>query len=102
MYYLSLPVTGAALAPFVYMLLRVGILAPSGASGDGLGVANLNLIGIYAFAALTGLFAKPATDKLSEVFRTFFRTPEPASKDAIGAEKPPGGEATASGWSSQS
>jgi hypothetical protein len=96
-YYLSIPITGAALAPIVYMMLRVGILAPSGVSGDGSSVANLNLIGIYAFAALTGLFAKTATTKLAEVFNTIFRTEEPPSKDPIGSEKPPGGNPSAAG-----
>jgi hypothetical protein len=96
-YYLSIPITGAALAPIVYMMLRVGILAPSGVSGDGSSVANLNLIGIYAFAALTGLFAKTATTKLAEVFNTIFRTEEPASKDPIGSERPPGGNPSAAG-----
>ena len=100
-YYLSIPITGAALAPIVYMMLRVGILAPSGVASDGSRVANLNLIGIYAFAALTGLFAKTATDKLGEVFRTLFRTEETASKDAIGSDKPPGGDRSAVGQSPQ-
>ncbi|QDU65415.1 hypothetical protein [Engelhardtia mirabilis] len=71
-YYLFLPIQGAALAVIVYLVLRVGILAPSGLS-DG-GSANLNLVGIYAFAGLTGLFSKVALDKLAEVFQTAFRT----------------------------
>ena len=90
-YYLSLPAAGAALAPIVYMLLRVGILTPSGISNGGTGTSNLNLVGIYAFAALTGLFAKTATDKLSEVFATLFRTGEHAGKDKIGSGPAPGG-----------
>jgi len=92
LHYLSMPIVGAVLAPIVFMLLRVGILAP-GSSSDGSSIANLNLIGIYAFAILTGLFAKTATEKLSEVFSTLFRTSDPASKDSLGAEKPPGPKA---------
>lgn len=92
LHYLSMPIVGAVLAPIVFMLLRVGILAP-GSSSDGSNIANLNLIGIYAFAILTGLFAKTATEKLSEVFSTLFRTSDPASKDSLGAEKPPGSKA---------
>jgi hypothetical protein len=90
-YYLSLPVAGASLAPIIYMLLRVGILTPSGSANGGNRTADLNLIGICAFAAMTGMFAKTAADKLSEVFGTMFHTGERASKDTIGVEKPPGG-----------
>lgn len=88
LYYLSLPFVGGALAPIVYMLLRVGILTPSGVGQAGSGTAALNLIGIYAFGALTGMFAKPAADKLKEVFETIFT--RSATKDALGPEKAPG------------
>lgn len=98
-HYLAMPIIGAGLAPMVYMLLRIGLVGPSGVSGDGSGIANLNLIAIYAFAALTGLFAKTATDKLAEVFKTLFRTKEPALKDELGAGKPPGGVAPDAGKS---
>lgn len=99
LHYLAMPIIGAALAPMVYMLVRVGLVNPSSVAGDGSGIANLNLIAIYAFAALTGLFARTATEKLSEVFSTLFRTESPASTDALGAEKPPGGAEPASGQS---
>lgn len=88
-YYLSLPIAGAALAPIVYMLLRVGILSPSGIANSPSSTASLNLVGIYAFSALTGMFAKTATDKLSEVFSTIFRTAEQPAKDKIGQGKTP-------------
>lgn len=92
LYYLSLPLAGAALAPIVYMLLRVGILTPSGTAGGRSATADLNLIGIYAFAAMTGMFAKIATDKLSEVFSTIFRPPpERSTRDALAPERPGGG-----------
>jgi hypothetical protein len=72
-YYFFMPFVGAVLASIVYMLLRVGFVSPSGASGDGSSLADLNLIGIYAFAALSGMFSKTATEKLGEVFNTIFR-----------------------------
>jgi post-segregation antitoxin (ccd killing protein) len=97
-YYLAMPFTGAGLAPIIYMLLRVGLINPSGASTDGKAIASLNLIAIYAFAALTGMFSKAATDKLGEVFNTMFRT-ETRTKDALGAQKPPGGTTPATGKS---
>ncbi len=94
LYYLYAPFAGAALAPILYMLLRVGILSPTGGPSTGSNIVSLNLLAIYAFAALTGLFAKTATDKLAEVFKTAFRSSEAASKDPIGAEKPPGAPAS--------
>ena len=84
LYYYVMPFQGAILAPIVYMLLRVGVLAPS-VGGQG-GTAQVNLLSMYVFAALTGLFAKNATDKLSEVFTTIFRvrdeTKNPLASDA--------------------
>ena len=82
---------GAAVAPIIYMLLRVGILSPTSSSTGGSNIANLNLIAIYAFAALSGLFGKTALDKLAEVFKPIFRSAEASTKDAIGPEKAPGG-----------
>jgi len=90
LYYMYTPIAGAALAPIVYMLLRVGILSPTSSSTGGSQIANLNLIAIYAFAALSGLFGKTALDKLAEVFKTIFRSSEASTKDTIGSEKPPG------------
>ena len=78
------------MAPIVYMLLRVGIINPSGVSGDGSSVANLNLMAIYAFALMTGMFSRAATDKLGEVFSTVFETSSAPSKDALGSKKPTG------------
>jgi hypothetical protein len=95
LYYFYTPLAGAALAPIVYMLLRVGILSPTSSSTGGSNIANLNLIAIYGFAALTGLFGKTALDKLAEVFKTIFRSGEASTKDSIGSERPPGGSAQA-------
>ncbi len=89
-YYLSLPFVGAGLAPIIYMLLRVGILSPSGPVGEGTKTSDLNLVAIYAFAAMCGIFAKTAMEKLSEIFATVFRIADKGTKDPIGPEKPPG------------
>jgi hypothetical protein len=90
LYYLAMPLTGAGLAPIIYLLLRVGILTPSGGTTVGSSLANLNLMFIYAFALLTGMFSRAATDKLAEVFNTIFKTSAAPTKDALGAKKPPG------------
>ena len=88
LYYYAMPFQGAVLAPLIYMLLRVGVLSPSvGSQG---GTAQVNLLSMYVFAGLTGLFAKNATDKLAEVFETIFRTnkkTEGALKQSEGAAK---------------
>lgn len=90
-YYFSLPLVGAALAPIVYMLLRVGILTPTGQGNGGTAIANLNLISIYAFAALTGMFAKIATEKLGDVFAAMFQArPERIKSDKLDPDKPAG------------
>ena len=95
LYYFYTPVAGAALAPIVYMLLRSGFSVQQVHPPVAL-ISNLNLIAIYAFAALSGLFGKTALDKLAEVFKTIFRSEEASTKDSIGSERPPGGS-TATG-----
>jgi hypothetical protein len=89
LYYLAMPLTGAGLAPIIYLLLRVGIVNPSGVTASGSSLPNLNLMAIYAFALLTGMFSRAATDKLAEIFGTMFKTASPPSKDALGSKKPP-------------
>ena len=96
LYYFSLPLVGAALAPIVYMLLRVGILTPTGQGNGGAAIANLNLISIYAFAALTGMFAKIATEKLGDVFAAMFQPrPERTKSDTLDPDRPTGTMETA-------
>ena len=99
LYYLAMPFTGAGLAPIVYLLLRLGLINPSGVPTSGSSIANLNLIAIYAFALLTGMFSRVALDKLGEIFGTIFQTRKPPSKDALGSEKPPGAASTGAGQS---
>lgn len=65
-YVLRVP-SGGALALIVYVGLRGGLLASTASSGE------LNLFGIAALAALTGLFSRQAIDKLREVFEVMFR-----------------------------
>ena len=57
---------------------RSAVLSPQFA--DGGSTQNLNLTAIYAFAGLTGLFAKQAIEKLADVFATLFAKIE--AKDA--------------------
>jgi hypothetical protein len=84
-YYLLMPLEGASLAPIIYLLLRVGILSPASAN-DG-GTQNLNLVAIYAFAGLTGLFSKQAIEMLAEVFGTIFKKVQ--AKDPLQQENTP-------------
>lgn len=100
LYYLSLPFVGAAMAPIVYMLLRVGILTPTGQADGGTTISNLNLIAIYAFSALTGMFAKTATEKLGDVFAAIFQPkPDRTTGDKITSVKdsPPSGTGSGKG-----
>jgi hypothetical protein len=84
-YYLLTPIQGAALAPLVYLLLRVGVLNPATTTGSSSPTTSLNLIGIYAFAGLTGLFSKQAMEMLADVFSTIFKKSE--TKDALDKSK---------------
>lgn len=83
-YYLLAPFQGAALAMLVYLLLRVGVLTPGQNADPG---KSLNLLGLYAFAGLTGLFAKQAIEMLRDVFAVIFKKIE--AKDARGTAKSP-------------
>jgi hypothetical protein len=96
-YYLLAPFQGAALALLVYLLLRVGVLAAPDENGSA--AQHLNLLGLYAFAGLTGLFAKQAIEMLRDVFNAMFKRID--AKDSSGgvrapapAAKPPEGAAT--------
>ncbi|HEY4271407.1 MAG TPA: hypothetical protein VGM65_05340 [Candidatus Udaeobacter sp.] len=85
-YYILTPLQGAALAPLIYFLLRVGVLNPANASANGRPSESLNLIGIYAFAALTGLFSKQAIEMMADVFSTIFK--KVSAKDSLEKSKP--------------
>jgi hypothetical protein len=72
MYYVLMPLQGAALAPIVYLLLTAAVLAPSAGAEAGATHEPINVTSVYAFSALTGLFAKQALEKLADVFATIF------------------------------
>ncbi len=90
-YYLLMPFEGAALAPIVYLLLRVGVL------GTGGKVEHLNTFGLYAFAGLTGLFSKQAIEMLRDVFAVIFKkvqakdSAQEKQSQTVGTQQPPPG-----------
>lgn len=69
----------------VYLLLSVGVLS----NGDS--AKHLNLLGLYAFAGLTGLFAKQAIEMLRDVFGVLLKRIQ--GKDPSLGSKPPRNEA---------
>jgi hypothetical protein len=81
-YYVLMPFEGAALATVVYLLLRVGVLSPSAASS---GPGSLNLLSLYAFAGLAGLFTKQAMQMLADVFSIVFAKVQ--AKDSTEAQQ---------------
>jgi len=68
-WYILLPVQAAALSAVVYFVLQGGLLG-----GDQ--TTALNPYGIAAIAALVGLFARHAMNKLARVFDEIFGKPE--------------------------
>jgi hypothetical protein len=84
-YILRLPM-GAALALFIYFVVRGGLLAAGAATAAG--ANDLNLFGIMSFSGLAGLFSKQAADKLSEVFDTLFSTKEDRKREDKLGENP--------------
>jgi hypothetical protein len=77
-YYIVMPIEGGALAPLIYLLLRVGLLSPTASTND---AGSLNVFGVYAIAGLTGLFSSQAMEKLAEVFAVIFNKVQ--AKDSI-------------------
>ncbi len=75
-FYLLRPVIGMALALVFYFVIRGGFLTTN------VGATDINPYGIAALAGLVGMFSKQATDKLSEVFSTLFRSGEGDQKRA--------------------
>jgi hypothetical protein len=60
---------GVALALVFYMLIRGGLIIPNGSTEP-----QINPYGIAGLAALVGMFAKQATDKLADIFDNLFRS----------------------------
>jgi hypothetical protein len=73
-WYLLYPLIGSALALIFYLAIRGGFLTASTASAD------VNTFGLVAVSGMVGMFSKQATNKLSELFTTLFKT-EKDSKD---------------------
>jgi IPT/TIG domain len=77
---------GIALALLFYVVLRGGLIAPtltSTATDSGSkshAWTLLNPYGLAAIAAMAGMFSKQATDKLSELFDTLFKTDNPVDR----------------------
>ena len=74
-FYLLRPAIGMSLALVFYFVIRGGFLSTTG------GAQDINPYGIAALSGLVGMFSKQATDKLSEVFATLFRS-APGEGDA--------------------
>ena len=77
---------GVALALLFYLVLRGGLIAPtlSPTPTDNTPKSHawtlLNPYGLAAIAAMAGMFSKQATDKLSELFDTLFKTDHPVDR----------------------
>lgn len=82
-YIMRLPV-GMGLALFLYLVLRGGLFTASVSDSEQV-MQTANPFGFAAMAALAGMFAKEASDKLEEVFQSVFSTSD--KPDAV--EKSP-------------
>ena len=71
-WYIMRPFIGMSLAVIFYLVIRGGFFASSSQAGN-MG-SSVNPYGIAAVAGMVGMFSKQATDKLSELFTTLFRT----------------------------
>jgi len=82
-YLLRLPV-GSAIAIFFYLIIRGGLIVPTLQSGssafDTQATLALNPYSMAAFAALAGMFAKNASDKLAEVFDAMMSRKDPVKR----------------------
>jgi len=69
-WYVLRPFVGMGIAAIFYFVIRGGLVLLSAAPD----IEKLSPYGIAAFAALSGLFSKQATDKLSDIFDNLFKT----------------------------
>jgi hypothetical protein len=85
-WYVLRPFIGMALAAIFYVAIRAGFLSGGGQPN------TINLFGLTAVSGMVGMFSKQATDKLSEVFNTLFRTApgggDNQRKDALDSAAP--------------
>ena len=83
-YVMRLPI-GMGLALFLYLVIRGGLFTASVGNSDQV-LQTANPFGFAAMAALAGMFAKEASDKLEEVFQSVFSTSDkvqPAAKSPV-------------------
>jgi hypothetical protein len=73
-WYVLQPLIGMVLALIVYVVIRGGFFT------TGAGPSAVNAYGIAAVSGLVGMFSKQASDKLSELFCTLFKTTEDAQR----------------------
>ena len=78
LFYYFRPVVGGILALFVYFVLRMGVLLPTNAQTP----QQINIYGVLAFSALSGLFSKQAIEKLAEIFDILFQKVRTATSEA--------------------
>lgn len=83
-WYILKPFIGMILAVVLYLVIRGGFLTVSSSGAAAGGTVNINLYGLMGMACLAGMFAKQATDKLSELFDVLFKTSsKPKRGDAV-------------------
>lgn len=93
-YVMRLPI-GMGLALFLYLVIRGGLFTASVGNSDQV-LQTANPFGFAALAALAGMFAKEASDKLEEVFQSVFSTSDkqqPAAKSPVIDKLEPGKKA---------
>jgi hypothetical protein len=75
-FYLTRPPIGMALALVFYAVIRGGFLVGTPADAK-----SVNSFGVIALSALVGMFADKASQKLSEIFETLFKTADRRTDD---------------------
>jgi cytochrome c oxidase subunit IV len=70
LYYVLMPLEGMGVAVVMYLTVRIGLVA---ASTNVMTAKDLNVVAIYAFAVMAGLFSKQALENFSALFDTLFR-----------------------------
>src|SRR4029453_13069001 len=75
--YVTLPITGAALALIAYVVLRGGLTTTFASSQD------ISPFGMAAVAALVGLFSRETAEKLKSVFETLLAPAEKGKDQAV-------------------
>jgi cytochrome c oxidase subunit IV len=71
LYYVLMPLEGMAVAVVMYLTVRIGLLA---ATTNLTSTDHLNVVAIYTFAVMAGLFSKQALENFSQLFDTLFRS----------------------------